>query len=87
MCKPCEGAGLHLSADALSVIMPVKTAYRGGIMKEIRKKRAVAARMIPRRDVMKIGGGAIIAACSVAVKDIPPYTVYGGNPAKFIKAL
>lgn len=35
---------------------------------------------------VKIGDGAIIAACSVAVKDIPPYTVYGGNPAKFIKA-
>lgn len=33
----------------------------------------------------KIGDGAIVAAYSVVVKDIPPYTVFGGNPAKFIK--
>lgn len=35
---------------------------------------------------VKIGDGAIIAAYSVVAKDIPPYTIYGGNPAKFIKA-
>lgn len=34
---------------------------------------------------VKIGDGAIVAAYSVVVKDIPPYTVYGGNPARFIK--
>lgn len=34
---------------------------------------------------VKIGDGAIIAAYSVVVKDVPAYTVYGGNPAKFIK--
>lgn len=32
-----------------------------------------------------IGDGAIIAAGSVVTKDVPPCTVYGGNPAKFIK--
>lgn len=32
-----------------------------------------------------IGDGAIIAAYSVVTRDIPPYTVYGGNPASFIK--
>lgn len=32
-----------------------------------------------------IGDGAIIAAYSVVVSDIPPYTVYGGNPARFIR--
>ena len=26
-----------------------------------------------------------MAAYSVVAKDIPPYTVFGGNPAKFIK--
>lgn len=35
---------------------------------------------------VKIGDGAIIAAYSVVAKDVPPYTIYGGNPAKFIKA-
>lgn len=34
---------------------------------------------------VKIGDGAIIAAYSVVAKGVPPYTVYGGNPAKFIK--
>lgn len=32
-----------------------------------------------------IGDGAIVAAYSVVVKDIEPYTVVGGNPAKAIK--
>ena len=32
-----------------------------------------------------IGQGAIIAAGSVVTKDIPPYSVVGGNPAKIIK--
>lgn len=35
---------------------------------------------------VKIGNGAIVGAYSVVTKDIPPYTVYGGNPAKFIKS-
>ena len=34
---------------------------------------------------VKIGDGAIIAAYSVVVKDVPAYTVFGGNPARFIK--
>ena len=34
---------------------------------------------------VKIGDGAIVAAYSVVVEDVPAYTVYGGNPAKFIK--
>ena len=32
-----------------------------------------------------IGKGAVIAAGSVVVKDIPPYAIVGGNPAKIIK--
>ena len=32
-----------------------------------------------------IGDGAIVAAGSVVTKDVPPYTLVGGNPAKFIK--
>lgn len=33
---------------------------------------------------IKIGDGAVIAAKSVVVSDIPPYSIYGGNPAKII---
>lgn len=32
-----------------------------------------------------IGDGAVIAAKSVVVKDVAPYTIVGGNPAKVIK--
>ena len=32
-----------------------------------------------------IGDGAVIAAGAVVTKDIPPYAIVGGNPAKIIK--
>jgi len=32
-----------------------------------------------------IGDGAIIGACSLVTKDIPPYTIVGGPPAKEIR--
>lgn len=34
---------------------------------------------------VKIGDGAIVAAYSVVAKDIPPYGVVGGNPARLLK--
>lgn len=34
---------------------------------------------------VKIGDGAIIAAYSVVTKDVEPYSLSGGNPARFIK--
>lgn len=33
----------------------------------------------------KIGAGSIIAAGSVITKDVEPYSIYGGNPAKKIR--
>lgn len=36
---------------------------------------------------VKIGPNSIIAAGSVVAKDVPPNSVYGGNPAKFICTL
>ena len=36
---------------------------------------------------IKIGEGAIIAAGSVVIKDVPPYTLFAGNPAVFKKKL
>ncbi|MGM9515562.1 Vat family streptogramin A O-acetyltransferase [Roseateles sp. DB2] len=34
---------------------------------------------------VRIGNGAIISARSVVTSDVPPYTVYGGNPARLIR--
>jgi serine acetyltransferase len=36
---------------------------------------------------VKIAKGAVIAAGSVVTKDVPPYAVCGGNPARIIKYL
>lgn len=35
---------------------------------------------------VKIGNGAIVASGSLVTKDVPPYTIVGGVPAKFIKS-
>ena len=34
---------------------------------------------------LKIGDGAVIAADSVVVKNVPPYAIVGGNPAQILK--
>ena len=34
---------------------------------------------------VNIGKGAVVAAGSIVVKDVPPYAIVGGNPAKVIK--
>jgi len=32
-----------------------------------------------------VGDGAVVGACAVVIKDVPPWTVVAGNPAKVIK--
>ena len=34
-----------------------------------------------------IGEGAVVAACAVVTKDIPPYSLVAGNPAQIIRKL
>jgi len=36
---------------------------------------------------VRIGKNSIIGAGSVVTKDVPPNTIYAGNPAKFVKAI
>ncbi len=46
----------------------------------------IGARVIILKGIT-IGEGAIIGAGSVVTKDVAPFTVVAGNPAKFIKAI
>ncbi len=61
---------------------------KANIQKEVIIKRgawiAVNCVILPG---VTIGECAIIASGSVVNKDVPPYTLYGGVPAKFIKNL
>ena len=34
---------------------------------------------------VRISNGAIVGACSVVTKDVPPYAIVAGNPAKIVK--
>lgn len=45
----------------------------------------IGADVVLKSDI-KIGNGAIIASNSIVTKDVPPYMIVGGNPAKTIKA-
>lgn len=46
----------------------------------------IGARAIITKGVV-IGEGGIVAAGSVVTKDVPPYTIVGGNPAQVIREL
>lgn len=46
----------------------------------------LSARVIVLKGVT-IGRGAVVAAGAVVTKDVPPHTLVGGVPAKFIRAL
>lgn len=52
----------------------------------IRDDAWIGARCLVLKGV-DIGEGAIIAAGSVVTRNVPAMTVYGGNPARFIKSL
>ncbi|WP_245458437.1 CatB-related O-acetyltransferase [Mesorhizobium sp. M8A.F.Ca.ET.057.01.1.1] len=34
---------------------------------------------------VNIGNGAVVAACSVVTKDVEPYAIVAGNPARFVR--
>ncbi len=49
-------------------------------------KAWIGARVIITKGVV-IGEGGIVAAGSVVTKDVPPYTIVAGNPARVIREL
>jgi serine acetyltransferase len=34
---------------------------------------------------VKIGNGSVVGSCSVVTKDVPPYSIVVGNPARVVK--
>lgn len=60
----------------------IETTSRGKIVVEDDVWIGTEAFIMPG---VKIGKGAIVAARSVVTKDVPPYSIVGGNPAAVIK--
>ena len=65
---------------------PMKCPYykkcKGGVIVEDLVKIGANSTILPG---VRIGRNSLIGAGSVVVKDVPPNTVFVGNPAKFIK--
>ena len=81
-----EGVRITIGSILVSHFLDTKlgTYYRGKII--IKKNAYVAAGTIICKPVV-IGEGAIVGAGSVVICDIPPYQVWAGNPARFVKQL
>ena len=76
-------------------LFPRATTHKGGLKKgddwqivptRVCKKASIGANVTIICGVT-IGEGAMIGAGSVVLKDVPPWTIVVGNPAKIIKTL
>ncbi|MEV7398089.1 CatB-related O-acetyltransferase [Aeromicrobium sp. NPDC092404] len=81
--------GWHPSADAADVVDPEaggRQSFRsvGPDLATIGNDVWIGANVVVLRGVT-IGDGAIIAANAVVTKDVPPYSIAGGIPAKVIR--
>ena len=82
-CMVSEGAAIYTHKHDLSS----KIAWKGGAMPlpvTVMDGVWIGARAIVLPGVT-IGRGAVVAAGAVVTKDVEPWTVVGGNPAKVIK--
>lgn len=76
-----EKEGIYFKSD---IELPITTALESGYDVEIGNDVWIGSEVSIRGGV-KIGDGAVIGMGSVVVKDVPPYTVVAGVPARPIK--
>ena len=68
-------------------LMPRSKQYPDSFLRTIVKKRASIGANATILPGITIGENAMIGAGSVVLKDVPPNTVWAGNPARQIKTL
>jgi acetyltransferase-like isoleucine patch superfamily enzyme len=76
------GPNVVFTDDPHPMKCPHYKKCRGGVIVEDLAKIGANSTILPGR---RIGKNSLIGAGSVVVKDVPPNTVFAGNPAKFIK--
>jgi len=95
----CGGGKMTLEDDVLiapNVVMRTNEHNTGALDRPINLQGSSIGEIILERDVwiasnvtisgnVRIGRGAVVAAGSVVVRDVEPYTMVGGVPARFIK--
>ena len=74
--------GSYLCTASHDISSPTMALVHSPIV--IEQQAWVASRVFIGPGV-SVGEGAIIAACSVVTKDVAPWAVVAGNPARFIK--
>lgn len=81
------GSAMVLSMASLVGFLPyaVFGPAIGVLVDRHDRKKIMICQNVTIMPGVKIGDGAIIAANSTVVKSVEPYSIYGGNPAKFIK--
>jgi acetyltransferase-like isoleucine patch superfamily enzyme len=81
-----QGLGANNTITSVKTLSKLKAAYGNG-----KPKRTIIGNDVWIghgafiKPGIQIGDGSVIAAASVITKDVEPYSIMGGNPAKLIK--
>lgn len=78
----CISRGVYILSASHDISSPVFTMVSAPVI--INDNCWIATKAVIGRGIT-IGEGGVVAAMANVVKDVEPWTVVGGNPAKFIK--